>query len=216
MRNMVRTSAGTCRCFRCADNARRIATACDERRSAISRAAVAPSPDVPARRIGLQIGCGATDQRPMPLAPEQPSLLAPSPRDAPRSVPPGLGGEPPRRRSWWPWVLVAVVVLVGLARIAVVVASHLDDGRPHVAPPAGFTADVGQRPAVGEWRATGRTTSTAGYLGSRDVGETIVRRWTTARRCAARRCSFVLTRELADGKRLRSPLTPGADGWHAT
>jgi hypothetical protein len=62
----------------------------------------------------------------------------------------------------------------------------------------------------------GRTTSTAGYLGSRDVGETIIRRWTTARRCAAGRCSFVLTRELADGQRLRSPLTPGRDGWHAT
>lgn len=113
-------------------------------------------------------------------------------------------------------MLVAVVVLVGVVRIAVVVASHLDDGRPDVAPPAGFTANVEQRPAVGEWRARGRTTSTAGYLGSRDVGETIVRRWTTARRCAAGRCSFVLTRELADGKRLRSPLTPRADGWHAT
>jgi len=107
--------------------------------------------------------------------------------------------------------------VLAVLRIAVVVASHLvDDGPPDVAPPAGFTGDVRQRPAVGEWRATGRTTSSGGYLGSRDVGETIVRRWTTGRRCAAGRCSFVMTRELADGERLTSPLTPRPDGWHAT
>ena len=85
-----------------------------------------------------------------------------------------------------------------------------------MAPPAGFSGDVRQRPAVGVWRATGRTTSTAGYLGSRDVGETIVRRWTTARRCAGGHCSYVLIRELAEGPRLTSALTPRGDGWHAT
>lgn len=114
----------------------------------------------------------------------------------------------------WRWVFVAAVVILGVGvRIAIGV---VDRGPPDVAPPVGFTADVRQPPAVGNWRATGRTTSTAGYFGSRDVGETIVRRWTTTRRCTSGRCAFLMTRELADGERQRSPLTPQADGWHAT
>jgi hypothetical protein len=130
----------------------------------------------------------------------------------------GLRDEPPpppprRHASPWPWILVAGVAVL-LA--AVLLPSLIGRARPDVAPPAGFSGDVRERPAVGEWRAAGRTTSTAGYLGARDVGETIVRRWTTARRCAAGSCSYVLTRELAAGDRLTSPLTRQGDGWHAT
>jgi hypothetical protein len=109
------------------------------------------------------------------------------------------------------WILVAAAVVLAVVRLV----GAFDRG-PDVAPPAGFAGDVRQPPAVGVWRATGRTTSTEGYLGSRDVGETIIRRWTTARRCAMDRCSFLMTRELAAGDRLTSPLTLRADGWHAT
>ena len=107
--------------------------------------------------------------------------------------------------------MVSYVVLSSVASSGV-----FDRGQPKMAPPAGFAGDVRQPPALGVWRATGRTTSTAGYLEARDVGETIVRRWTTARRCADGRCTFVLTRELADGDRLTAALTSRADGWHAT
>ena len=69
----------------------------------------------------------------------------------------------------WRWILVAVAVALAVVRLAAVF-----DREPDVAPPVGFAGDVRQPPAVGVWRATGRTTSTKGYLGARDVGETIV------------------------------------------
>lgn len=108
---------------------------------------------------------------------------------------------------------VAVVVVLGFG-VLLALSIFGPSGPPHVAPPAGFTAGVEQSPAVGVWRATGTTTSSAGYLGSRDVGETITRRWRTTLRCEG--CSSVLTIEHADGTRLSSPLTPQDDGWHAT
>ena len=110
-------------------------------------------------------------------------------------------------------IVVAVVLTVAALELAPIYAEWR--GGPDVDPPAGFTGDVSQPPTEGAWRATGTYTDVRGYLG-RDVGERIVRRWWTERRCAAAGCSYVLTREMARHAPQSARLVLRDDGWHAT
>jgi hypothetical protein len=118
------------------------------------------------------------------------------------------GGRPLRTPRW----LLPVVTLVATALSIVLIVALLN--APQIGPPAGFTGDVSQPPAVGAWTATGTVTSSQGY-GADPIGQPFVRSWSIARSCrTGRPCDYVMTRQVPGQAPERARLVLASDGWH--
>jgi uncharacterized RDD family membrane protein YckC len=119
-------------------------------------------------------------------------------------------GKPLATPRW----LLPLVTLAATAISIAVILPILKHRHVSVPPAAGFTGNVSEPPADGQWRAVGTTTSSSGY--SNDyAGRQTLRSWVISRDCAGGRCSFSLTVELPREAPATAALVPRSDGWHA-
>jgi RDD family len=112
-------------------------------------------------------------------------------------------------------VAASVLLLAAIlsARGPAGVAGAGSPGSPPGVGVAGFRAVNSQPPALGEWLATGATTSAAGYGGDA-AGQEVIRRWMIARTCTTANCPYVITRDINGGPPLTAQLVARDDGWH--